>query len=141
MALNVLVVDDSRIMRSMVKRVLDLSGLPITQVCEAGSGVEALTVLAGTAIDLALVDINMPHMNGVQLLGRIRTDDRVKELPVVVVSTEGSDERIREVAGLGASFVRKPFSPETLVDAVIDAIGGSYGELDFNASDCNGTDF
>ncbi len=141
MALNVLVVDDSRIMRGMVKRVLDLSGLPITQVCEAGSGVEALTVLADTVINLALVDINMPHMNGVQLLSRIRADERIKELPVVVVSTEGSEERIREVAGLGAAFVRKPFSPETLVDAVIDAIGGSYGELDFSAAGGGGADF
>ena len=141
MALSVLVVDDSRIMRNMVRRVLGLSGLPIASVCEAGSGVEALAVLAETAVDLALVDINMPEMNGVQLLSRIRSDESTQSLPVIVVSTEGSEERIREVAELGAAFVRKPFSPEDLVDAVIGAIGGLDADLNLCPDGGDGADF
>lgn len=124
MALNVLVVDDSTTMRRVITRTLGMSGLPIGDVHEAPNGAEALAVLGRTKVDLALLDLNMPIMNGIEALERIRLNDQTRELPVVVVSTEGSEPRIERVRSLAAGFVRKPFAPENLVQAIVVAIGG-----------------
>ena len=124
MALNVLVVDDSKTMRRVIARTLGISGLPIGQVFEALNGAEALEKLAELDVDLALLDLNMPVMGGLEALERIRENDHTTELPVVVVSTEGSEPRIERVRQLAAGFVRKPFAPESLVKAIVIAIGG-----------------
>lgn len=125
MSLNVLVVDDSPVMRKMVIRVLGMSGLPIESVHEASQGREALDVLAREAgINLGLFDVNMPVLNGEELVQQIRADAKFAALPVVIVSTEGSAERIERFKRLGASFIRKPFGPEALLDAIISATGG-----------------
>ena len=124
MALNVLVVDDSTTMRRVITRTLGMSGLPIGDVHEAPNGAEALAVLGRAKVDLALLDLNMPIMNGIEALERIRLNDQTRELPVVVVSTEGSEPRIERVRSLAAGFVRKPFAPENLVQAIVVAIGG-----------------
>ena len=125
MSLRVLVVDDSPVMRKMVIRVLGMSSLPIEQVHEASQGREALDVLARErGINLGLFDVNMPVMNGEELVTQIRADASTAALPVVIVSTEGSAERIDRFKRLGAAFIRKPFGPEALLDAIINAIGG-----------------
>lgn len=124
MALNVLVVDDSATMRRIVKRALGLSGLPIATIYEAENGQEALDKVASDPIDLALLDLNMPVMGGMEALERIREGKSCADLPIVVVSTEGSAPRIDRVKALAAGFVRKPFTPESLLDAVIVALGG-----------------
>ncbi len=124
MALRVLVVDDSAVMRSMVVKVLHMTGLPIVEIREAENGQAGLDALELGGIDLALVDINMPVMDGLTMLDNVRANPKLASLPVVVVSTEGSDKRIKELKEKGASFIRKPFAPEALVDAVISAIGG-----------------
>jgi two-component system chemotaxis response regulator CheY len=124
MALNLLVVDDSATMRRMIIRTLKVAGLPLKAVLEAGDGTEALEKLAGHDVDLALLDLNMPKMGGMDALAHIRKDPRTRDLPVVVVSTEGSDTRIKSVREQRAGFLRKPFAPEALVAAVADAIGG-----------------
>ena len=122
MSLRILVVDDSSVMRKMVIRVIKMSNLPVEHVYEATQGEEALDVLAqDSAINLGLFDVNMPVMNGEQLVTLIRANSRTAGLPVVIVSTEGSAERIERFKQLGAAFVRKPFGPETLVEAIIDA--------------------
>lgn len=124
MALNLLVIDDSAVMRRMIIRTLKVGGLPIKNVHEAGDGSEALEKLSSHAVDLALLDLNMPGMNGMTTLAHIREDPKTKKLPVVVVSTEGSETRIQEIRDQGAMFLRKPFAPEALVAAIADAIGG-----------------
>ncbi|HYQ15846.1 MAG TPA: response regulator [Polyangiaceae bacterium] len=125
MSLNVLVVDDSPVMRKMVIRVLGMSGLPIAGVHEACQGREALELLAREqGINLGLFDVNMPVLNGEELVVQIRAQPQTAALPVVMVSTEGSAERIERLKRLGAAFIRKPFGPEALLDAIISATGG-----------------
>ncbi len=124
MALNVLVVDDSSTMRRMITRALGMSGLPIGQIQEASNGQEALDLLTRSSVDLALLDLNMPVMGGMEALERIRGSQSTVDLPVVVVSTEGSEPRVERVRELAAGFVRKPFTPEGLLQAVVTAIAG-----------------
>lgn len=125
MSLRILVVDDSPVMRKMVIRTLNMSGLPIEAVHEACEGREALDVLAREeGINLGLFDVNMPVLNGEELVMLVRAEPKTADLPVVMVSTEGSAERIERLKRLGAAFIRKPFGPEALLDAIISATGG-----------------
>jgi len=114
MALNVLIVDDSAVMRTMVLRTLRMSGVPLGEVHEAGDGQAGLEVLQAHWIDLVLLDLNMPRMNGEELLGEIRGNPETAAVAVIVVSTEGSESRINLIHKLGAGFVHKPFRPEQL---------------------------
>jgi two-component system chemotaxis response regulator CheY len=118
MALNILVVDDSAVMRSIIVKALRVSGLPLGQIHEAGNGVEGLAVLSKHWIDLALVDINMPIMNGEQMIQKMREDEEMAGVPVVVVSTESSELRIEMLQQQGVGFVHKPFTPEILKESV-----------------------
>jgi two-component system chemotaxis response regulator CheY len=126
MSLNILVVDDST---TMIIRTLHLSGLPLGEIFEASNGHEGLLALAKNRVDLALVDINMPEMNGEEMISRIRKNPIFKELPMVVVSTEGSTTRISALlSNHGVGFVHKPFTPERLSQVVHEVTGGEYGE-------------
>jgi two-component system chemotaxis response regulator CheY len=118
MAYNVLVVDDSRIMREMVARAVSMSGLDIAAVDTACDGRDALAKLRASWFDLVLLDVNMPVMTGEQFLVALRADLGLRDTLVVVVSTESSLPRIARLRGLGAGFVHKPFRPEELVAAV-----------------------
>ncbi len=124
MALNILVVDDSSVMRAMIIKTLHLSQLPMGEVHEAANGQEALKVLDGNWIDLALVDINMPVMDGEEMINRMRQNPATSDLPIIVVSTEGSESRKEVLMQKGAQFVHKPFTPETLRDAILRTLGG-----------------
>lgn len=123
MAFNVLVVDDSAVMRQMVVRTLRMSGVPLGTVFEAGNGEAGLFVLQDEWVDLLLLDINMPVMNGEEMLRRVRANPDTEQLPVIVVSTEGSEARLQALQELGASIVRKPFAPETLRDTILRVTG------------------
>jgi two-component system chemotaxis response regulator CheY len=124
MAANILVVDDSGTMRGMIRRTLSISGLDIGEVFEAANGIEALAQMAQHQIGVVLLDINMPVMNGVQLVGRIRDDEQLREIPVIIASTEGSETRINELLKAGArGYVRKPFRPEQLRDVLAPFVG------------------
>ena len=123
MAFNVLVVDDSAVMRQMVVRTLKMSGLPLGTVLEAANGEEGLSVLHDQWVDLLLLDINMPVMNGEEMLRRVRASPETESLPVIVVSTEGSETRLAALQELGASIVHKPFAPETLRDTILRVTG------------------
>lgn len=128
MSLNILIVDDSATMRRMITRTLHLSGLPVDDVFEAANGKEGLLVLAKNSIDLALIDINMPEMNGEEMISRIRQNPTFKDLAVVVVSTEGSTTRIASLMKTAAvGFVHKPFTPEHLNQVVYEVTGGMHG--------------
>jgi len=117
-AVDVLVADDSAVMRSMIIRTLRLSGLAIGDLHEAADGKEGLRILAGHSIALALVDINMPALDGMQMLARARRRLGAHAPAVIVVSSDGSHARQVEVAGMGHTFLHKPFTPEQLRDAV-----------------------
>jgi two-component system chemotaxis response regulator CheY len=123
MALNILVVDDSSVMRAIIIKTLRLSHLPLGEVLEAQDGQEALKVLDDKWIDLALVDINMPVMDGEEMIDRLRKNPETADLPVIVVSTEGSETRKEVLMQKGAGFVHKPFTPETLRDDILKTLG------------------
>ncbi|MDM7915804.1 MAG: response regulator [Candidatus Eisenbacteria bacterium] len=123
MALNVLIVDDSAIMRQMILKTLRMCGLPIGEVHQAGNGREGLEVIARQWIDLLLVDINMPVMNGQEMIERLRERPEGRDMAIIVVSTDGSEARIEMMQRQGASFVQKPFSPETLRDRIVEKTG------------------
>ncbi len=125
MAFNILVVDDSSVMRAIIIKALRLSQLPLGEVHQAANGKEALKVLEENWVDLALVDINMPVMDGEEMMNHLRQNPATAQLPVIVVSTEGSETRKEVLRQKGASFVHKPFTPETLRDAVLKTLGGS----------------
>ena len=124
MSLNILVVDDSSVMRAMIIKTLRLSQLPLGEVLEAPNGQEALNVLDGKWIDLALVDINMPVMDGEEMIDRLRQNPVTEDLPVIIISTEGSETRKEVLMQKGAGFIHKPFTPETLRDTILKTLGG-----------------
>lgn len=124
MALNILVVDDSSVMRAIIIKTLHLSQLPVGKVHEASNGEEALNVLDGNWIDLALVDINMPVMDGEEMIKKLRQNPETEDLPIIIVSTEGSETRKEALIQKGAGFVHKPFTPETLRDTILKTLGG-----------------
>jgi two-component system, chemotaxis family, chemotaxis protein CheY len=111
--LDVLIVDDSAAIRKILQRVLRQADLQLGQVYEAGDGVEALKTLSNRHVDVVFADVNMPNMDGLQLLGQIKGAQEWKHLPVVMVTTEGSESKVIAAANLGAAgYVRKPFSAE-----------------------------
>lgn len=124
MCANVLIVDDSAIMRQMIHRTIQMAGLKVEQVFEASNGIEAFAALAEHDVAVVLLDINMPVMNGVQFLERMHDDPRLRDVPVVIASTEGSETRIEQLRAKGASgYLRKPFQPEQLRDVLSPLLG------------------
>ena len=127
MSLNVLIVDDSSVMRSMILKTLQMAGVDLGQVLNAANGQEALVLLENNWVDLALVDINMPVMNGEELIEQIRQRPEIADLPVIVISTEGSETRIERLHQKGAAFVHKPFTPEMIEQIVQRVLEVSHG--------------
>ncbi len=122
MAFNILIVDDSKTIRSILTKTLKMTKLEINQIFEAGNGKEALECLQGNWIDLVLTDLNMPVMTGIELINSMAQDGLLKDLPVIVISTDGSATRIGELKDKGVrEYIRKPFTPET-VEEIIDKI-------------------
>ena len=115
MELHILIVDDSSVMRAFIRRVLDLSGLEVARCLEASNGEEALRLLEDNWVDVVLTDINMPTMDGEELLRRMSEHAVLRLIPVLVVSTDRTDGRVQKMLTLGAKgYVTKPFAPETL---------------------------
>lgn len=133
MSFNVLIVDDSNSMRAVIRKIIGLSGFKMDQCYEAMNGREALDVLSGHWVDVIISDINMPELNGLEMLDRLKADSLLREIPVIVVSTEGSEERIEAVMDKGAKgFIKKPFLPEDIRKMLYEVIGvdhdGGYGD-------------
>jgi two-component system chemotaxis response regulator CheY len=115
MLLDVMIVDDSAAIRKILQRVLKQADVPVGEVYEAGDGVEALDVLRSRRVDLVFADINMPNMDGLQLLGKIKSEDQWKRLPVVMVTTEGGQTKVMSAVELGAAgYVKKPFTADQI---------------------------
>jgi two-component system chemotaxis response regulator CheY len=123
-ALNILVVDDSAMMRTMIKRAAALTGIPIGQIFEAADGLQALEVLRRKHVDALFTDINMPVMTGIELLKQIAGDERWQHMVRVVISTDGSNARRDEAGALDVRFyVEKPFRPEAMRDVLSNVTG------------------
>jgi two-component system, chemotaxis family, chemotaxis protein CheY len=119
MAYNVLIVDDSQTMRKVIIKALTISGFEVGDCLEAGNGEEALTILNAQWIDLVLTDLNMPVMNGLELVKNLKANQSFREIPVVLITTEGSETRLQELFELGVKdYIQKPFHPETLRDVL-----------------------
>lgn len=114
-------------MRSIIQKTLQISGLEIGNVYQAKNGEEALEMLEENWVDLALVDINMPVMDGETLINRVRENPDLSELPIVVVSTESSEARIVQLRAKDVEFIHKPFAPETLRETVFQITGVENG--------------
>lgn len=126
MSINVLVVDDSAVMRAMIIKTLKLAGTPLGEIYQAGNGKEGLDVLEDHWVDVVFADINMPVMDGEEMIDRIRANPALGDLPIVVVSTEGSKTRIQSFHDKDAEFVHKPFSPEIIRDILEQKLGISH---------------
>ncbi len=124
MAYNILVVDDSSIIRSVIKKTLKLAEVPVNELYEAENGKEGLERLTEHWVDLVFADINMPVMTGIEMIDKMAADGLLKTIPVVIVSTEGSATRIEELSKKGVkAYIRKPFTPEVLRDVVKQVMG------------------
>ena len=128
MSYNVLIVDDSEIIRAVVKKSIAMSGLSIGELHEASNGSEALQKLSSSWIDIVFTDINMPQMTGIELVEKMAQDEMLAKIPVVIISTERSETRINDLLQLGVrAYLKKPFRPEEFrrtVSAILDKPGG-----------------
>ena len=142
MAFNVLVVDDSSPMRTVIKKVVKASGFKVGQFFDASTGKEALDIFKKEWIDLVLTDYNMPDLDGLGLIAEMKKDDILKAIPVVVITTEGSQKRINEFMEMGATdYIKKPFAPEEIIKKLNSIMGETGdGEEDSDNGD-EGLDF
>jgi two-component system chemotaxis response regulator CheY len=142
MAYKVLIVDDSLPMRAVIKKMVKASGFNVGQFFEAINGREALEVLKNEWLDIVITDFNMPEMNGLELVEEVKKDDELKSIPVVMITTEGSQRRVDEFMEKGAAdYIKKPFSPEEIRSKLNHIMGEPEdGEGSFDNGD-EGLDF
>jgi two-component system chemotaxis response regulator CheY len=124
MAYNILVVDDSKIIRSIIAKTLRLAKIEINEIFEAGNGREALDCLRDNWIDAVLSDINMPIMTGIELVDAMADDGLLNDIPVIIISTDGSVTRVKDLLDKGVrDYIRKPFTPESLSKTIDKVLG------------------
>ena len=123
--IHALIVDDSSVMRKIVERSLRQAGIELTQVLEAGNGAEALCVLKENRVELILCDINMPVMDGLEFIKQLSSVENAKGVPVVMITTEGSEAHVVQALSCGArGYIRKPFTPDQVKEHVVPILGG-----------------
>jgi len=128
MSFNILIVDDSRTIRSVIRKTLLIAGVPTGELYDASNGLEGLQIMKDNWVDLCFADINMPVMNGIEMIEKMLTDQMLEKLPVVIVSTEGSKTRIEELFRKGVrAYLRKPITPE-IIRNVVKEVLGDYDE-------------
>ncbi len=124
MPVHVLVVDDSPVTRKMVRRAIGQCGIDVASVREAADGAQALEALAAARADLVLADVNMPVLNGVEMVERMAADPGLSRIPVVIVATPMSEDRIARLLDNGArAYLAKPFRPEALKQVIVEILG------------------
>jgi two-component system, chemotaxis family, chemotaxis protein CheY len=122
--LKVLIVDDSSVMRKIVERALRQAGLELSEVLEASNGAEALAQVEKGGLDMILSDINMPVMDGLEFLKNLAGVEAAKGVPVIMITTEGSEARVVEALSAGAKgYLRKPFTSEQVKERVTPLLG------------------
>ena len=123
--MNVLIVDDSSVMRKIVERSLRQAGLELGKVLEANNGAEALALVQENSFDLILSDINMPTMDGLEFVRQLQSVENAKGVPVVMITTEGSESRVVEALSCGArGYIRKPFTADQVKEHVAPLVAG-----------------
>jgi two-component system chemotaxis response regulator CheY len=123
MPLDIMIVDDSAAVRKILQRVLTQLQIPLGEVHEASDGREALEMLKTRPVSLIFTDINMPNMDGIELLTRLKANDAFRGVPIVMVTTEGSQARVLQALELGAAgYVRKPFTAEHIKEKLAGII-------------------
>jgi two-component system, chemotaxis family, chemotaxis protein CheY len=123
--IRILIVDDSSVMRKIVERSLRQAGLSLGQVFEAGNGAEALASVQENKVDLILCDINMPVMDGLEFVKSLSGVDNAKGVPVVMITTEGSEGHVVQALSAGArGYIRKPFTPDQVKEHVLPVLAG-----------------
>lgn len=129
MGYDILVVDDSAVTRKVVIRALSMTGLEVGVVHEAEDGLEALAVLDNEWIDIVFADLNMPRMDGVELIGKMAEDDRLESTPVIVITSDRNELRLAELKAQGVrAHLNKPFRPETLREVMTQVLGAPEGD-------------
>ena len=124
--IRVLIVDDSSVMRKIVERALRQAELELETVWEASNGAEGLELLASKNVELILSDINMPSMDGLEFLRQLRARDLAPGVPVVMITTESSEEHVKQAILAGArGYIRKPFTAEQVKERVLPLVGGA----------------
>jgi two-component system, chemotaxis family, chemotaxis protein CheY len=115
MPLDLLIVDDSAAIRKILERVLRQAGIPIGNVHQSGDGLEAIETLKKQSVGLILADINMPNMDGLELLGKVKGAPEWEKIPVIMVTTESSQAKVMQAVELGAAgYIRKPFTADQI---------------------------
>lgn len=123
--IKTLIVDDSSVMRKIVERSLRQAGLGIDQVFEAGNGAEALAAVQANKVDLILCDINMPVMDGLEFVKQLPKIEQAKGVPVVMITTEGSEGHVVQALSAGAAgYIRKPFTADQVKEHVLPLLAG-----------------
>jgi two-component system chemotaxis response regulator CheY len=118
--IRALIVDDSSVMRKIVERSLRQAGIELQEVFEAGNGAEALQSLNDHPVDLVLCDINMPVMDGLEFVRRAATIDSAKGVPIIMITTEGSESHVVQALLAGArGYILKPFTAEQVKEQVL----------------------
>jgi two-component system chemotaxis response regulator CheY len=118
-----LIVDDSSVMRKIVERSLRQAGLNLAEVLEAGNGAEALAAVQNSKVDLILCDINMPVMDGLEFVKQLSAIEQAKNIPVVMITTEGSEGHVVQALSAGAKgYIRKPFTPDQVKEHVLPVL-------------------
>lgn len=143
MSFNVLIADDSNAMRAVIKKVVTLSGFQMDKCLEAGNGREAMELLIDNWVDVIISDINMPEISGLELLDQLAKNETLKEIPVIMITTEGSDQRMKEAFARGAKgFIKKPFLPEEIKKVLYEVIGvGKDGQYEEDTRNTDELDF
>jgi two-component system, chemotaxis family, chemotaxis protein CheY len=119
MKMKILIVDDSATTRAIIKRIIRMTDLPVEELYEAVDGAAALSLLATTRVDVVLADLNMPVMNGVELIRRMRADATLRDIPVIVISAQPDAQRIAQLQRDGVrGYLAKPFTAERLRDLI-----------------------
>jgi two-component system chemotaxis response regulator CheY len=121
---NILIVDDSATTRAIIKRTVQMTGIPTEQIFEASDGLQALLTLGREKIDLILLDLNMPNMGGLETTKRIRSMPCIATVPVVIVSSESTAGRQNQLAAEGVqAYITKPFTPERIREVLTNVLG------------------
>ncbi len=142
MAYNILVVDDSSPMRMVIRKTIEISGFSVGEYFDAANGLGALEILENNWVDLVVTDYNMPEMNGLELIEEMKKNELFSAIPIVVITTEGSEQMVKQFIEKGAAgYIQKPFTPEDIREKLNDIIGdtknglgsteGSDEDLDF----------
>jgi two-component system chemotaxis response regulator CheY len=140
MNFDILVADDSKAALFLFKKIINLSGAPVGSIYTAENGKQAIEVLEENKVDLIMTDIHMPEMDGFQLIEYLKKTDPFKDIPIIVITTEGREKYIDKAKQLGAvNYIKKPFQPEQVKHLILETLGVEEDEANIN--DTEASDF